>query len=160
MDPWIENYIEKLESKKSAITPSDFRFYNIGRLPLLADRTKAYASGCRECKSNIRVIEHLADRLPECLNTPEERKSFEKERHAVERHLRKVHKVLPAHYYYALYAFLGAIIGIILGIVISLLLLNTINLNVPLIFFALGLFSGQIIGKKADKKAYTRNTQI
>ena len=43
---WIEQIIEKLETKTKEINHSDFRFYNISHLPLTAKKTAEFHHKC------------------------------------------------------------------------------------------------------------------
>lgn len=159
-DQWIEEYYNLLESKRKDISNSDFRFYNIGRLPLIAIKTKEYSESCDICKKNLDILAELGNMLPQCFEKPSARKSFEERKNDIEIHLKETHHLRPAHYYYSLYSFLGSVFGLVLGVLLSLLLSNNFRFDIPIISSALGLFFGQFIGKKLDKKKNIQNRQI
>ena len=159
MDKWIENYYSLLESGIDKIPKSDFRFYSIGRLPLVAMKTKEFSETCGECRKNLSVLEEFAGNLPEILNDQARRVSFGESRDAIESHLRKVHHVRPAHYYLALYTLIGAVIGAVLGLITGLLSGTERLPDLVLIFFAVGLILGQLIGKRTDRKRYRQKLQ-
>ena len=159
MDNWIENYYSVLEAGINKIPKSDFRFYNIGRLPLIAIKTREFSSNCEECRNNLPKLEEIAGKLPEILEDRTRRTSFGEEKNAIESHLSKVHRVRPAHYFRALYTLIGAAGGAIMGLLTGLLRGPGIDLNFVLIFFATGLILGQLIGKIADRSSYRKNLQ-
>ena len=160
MNSWSENYYAKLEQIRDKITASDFRFFNLGHLPLIARKTEELSENCPICKINIQALDYIASMLPDCLHAPESRKTFEKEKSRIERHLHNAHNVRYANFYYAFYSFFGVITGIFAGIAASMTFLKEINLNFLLISGILGLLAGQIIGKRLDRKKYHDKYQI
>lgn len=159
MDAWTENYYKILETKRQEISNSDFRFYNLGRLPLIAGKSMENSASCDVCRNNLAELDTLAAMLPQCLNDAAERKDFDNRKAAVENHLKKVHHLRPAHYYYAFYSFLGLVGGLATGSILSLLFSKNFNADVPLLCSILGLFAGQITGKWKDRKGYKRRSQ-
>ncbi|MBA7511325.1 hypothetical protein ES705_03316 [subsurface metagenome] len=157
---WVKNFYQSLEAKKDNFLPADFRFYNIARLPILADKTYEFSSSCPDCKSNITLLNELLDNLPECLHQYHTRKKFEKTRNQIELHLHKTHNLRYASYYTSLYTLLGTIIGCISGMIFIFLAQKKFEMNIVLIFIAIGLISGYILGKRKDKLKYKKKLQI
>jgi len=160
MENWLEDYYTLLEQKKKDISISDFRFYNIGRLPLLAAKTSELSQSCHRCRANLKELQVLAEKLPECLEDLKQRREFEHHKNLVENHLRQEHAIRPAHYYYAKYTLIGAVSGIVAGSIISFIIYDEFNVNLPFIFFALGLITGQLMGRRADRIRYKHKRQI
>ncbi len=160
MNSWSEDYLTKLEKIRDQISSSDFRFYNIGRLPLIAKKTEEFSKKCNTCKSNLQALTDLAAMLPGCLLKPDTRKKFGVEKSRIDKHLHKEHHVQYANFYYSYYSFFGILSGLIAGSSLSLVILGVINLNYLLISGILGLLSGQIIGKRLDRKKYQNKDQI
>ncbi len=160
MNSWSEDYYAKLEQIRDQIPASDFRFFNLAHLPLMAKKTEELSENCESCKINIRTLDHIADMLPDCLHTPESRKTFEKEKSRIERHLHNAHNVRYANFYYAYYSFLGALAGALVGFAVSMTFLKEININFLLVPGIFGLLAGQIMGKRLDRKKYHDKYQI
>ncbi|MBN1597950.1 MAG: hypothetical protein JW894_06620 [Bacteroidales bacterium] len=159
-DIWVENYYSKLESRKNQISPGDFRFYNITRLPLLAQQTSFFSKDCSICSSNLKELENLLENLPECLHKPETRKNFEQKKIIIEKHLQKAHNVKFATYYTSFFTLIFSLAGAITGWIISLIFLDEISVNLILILSAVGLISGQVAGNKTDRRKYNDKLQI
>ena len=160
MKNWSETYHQKLEQVRKQISPSDFRFYNLSHLPLIAKKSEEQSLHCTQCKANLQSLEELAGMLPDCFQNPEKRKVFEKEKSRIEIHLQTSHKISYTNYHYSLYTFAGLIAGLSIGLVFSLIILNVINLNYLLISGILGVLAGQILGKTIERKKYHRNQQV
>ncbi len=156
---WLNHYYQTLEGKKNKFHPSDFKFYNIARLPILADKTLLYSSICPECKNHIRLLERLADELPECLDSVNTRKDFMITKDKIESHLKKEHKLKLATYYSSLFTFLFGLLGALLGLLIAWTIKENPG-NLILTFFAVGMISGYLFGKMKDNKKYQQNQQL
>ena len=160
MNSWSEDYYSRLEKIRNQIPKTDFRFFNLGHLPLIAKKTEGFSAQCHTCKSNLKTLAELAEMLPDCLLQPESRKVFEKNKYQVEKHLYKIHRVSYANFYYSLFSFLGVFIGIIIGSILSYFITKKINVNYMLISGTIGLLAGQIFGKKRDHIKYKKKYQI
>ncbi|MGD2034518.1 MAG: hypothetical protein PVF73_05640 [Bacteroidales bacterium] len=154
----INNFYQLLDQKKDRFHPSDFRFYNIARLPVLAKKTIEYSGRCPVCRKNIRLLEDMAEQLPESLSKKNTRKQFEKNRDHIEAHLKREHKLRYANYYVSLYTLTGTLTGLLTGFLITLFITN--SGNIVLILTAFGIISGYLTGKIKDKRKYHRNQQI
>lgn len=159
-DEWIENYYQTLESRKDEISSSDFRFYNIGRMPLLAQKTHSFSKQCTICRNNIKKLEMLAESLPHSLQDNQSRKEFEQYKFQIEKHLQKDHGIKFATYYSSLYTLVFSLTGVITGLLSSLLILNKIDINLILICFAVGLIAGRLTGSRIDKKHNIKELQM
>ena len=156
---WLANFYQSLEQKKDKMHPSDFRFYNIARLPILANKTLKYSDTCPTCKLNIKLLEELVDELPECLNQKNTRKKFETKKENIVSHMVNVHKLKFATYYTSLFTLIGSAAGGLLWFILTFLV-NGKLANISLIFVVIGMISGYLIGNIKDKKVYKENQQI
>lgn len=154
----LNNFYQALDKKKKKLHPSDFRLYNIARMPILANKTLEYSSNCTICKFNIQLLEELVNTLPDCLNHKESRKIFELNKDNIVSHLEKVHMLKLASYYSSLFTFLGLITGGITGLILMLSVMN--SGNTILIFMAIGMISGFLIGRIKDKRRYRQKKQL
>ena len=156
---WLSNFCQSLEQKKYKLHPSDFRFYNIARLPILANKTMEFSSSCAVCKKNIQLLEELVDKLPESLDHKDTREIFEFNKNKIVLHLKKIHKHRLPAYYLSLFTLIGGIAGGVLGFLLSLIMISNSE-NLILISITIGLISGFITGKIKDKRKYQQNHQI
>jgi len=156
---WLENFYQSLEQKKEKMHPSDFRFYNIARLPILANKTLKYSDTCRACKLHIKLLEELVDELPECLNQKDTRKKFEINKNKIVSHMVNVHKLRFATYYTSLFTLIGSIAGGLLWFILTFVMISKLA-NISLVFVVIGMTSGYLIGKMKDKRKYRENQQI
>ena len=150
---WYELFFESLDNNKDKITPGDFRFYNIERLPIIAKRTNEFSSGCIDCKHNLTELDSLAKNLPEFINTTREnRVDFEKKLSGITTHLKRKHKLQFATYYISLYTIVGFLAGIIVGSLISYTVNGTFDINYLMISGVAGLILGRIARNSKEKK--------
>ncbi|MBN2522385.1 MAG: hypothetical protein JXB24_03880 [Bacteroidales bacterium] len=156
---WLNHFYRTLENKKTKFHPSDFKFYNIARLPILADKTILYSSTCPQCMIHIKLLEKMADELPECLDFADTRKKFVLTKDKIESHLKKEHRLRFATYYSSLYTFLFAMLGAVIGLLIARMIKKSPE-NLILIFLATGMISGYLFGKMKDHKKYRQNQQL
>jgi len=156
---WLANFFQSLEQKKDKMHPSDFRFYNIARLPILAKKTLKYYDTCPTCKLNIKLIKELVDELPECLDQKNTRKKFETNKDNIVSHMINVHKLRFATYYTSLFTLIGSGAGGLLWLILTFLMNNKLA-NISLIFVVIGMISGHLIGKIKDKRVYKENQQL
>ncbi len=156
---WLTNFYQSLEQKKDKMHPSDFRFYNIARLPILANKTLKYSDSCPTCKLNIQLLEELVDELPECLNQKDTRRKFEINKDKIVSHMVNIHKLRFAAYYTSLFTLMGSIAGGFFWFILTFLMNNKLA-NISLIFVVIGMISGYLIGKMKDKRKYRQNQQI
>ena len=160
MNSWSENFYSRLEKIKDQIPKSDFRFYNLGHLPLVVKKTEEFSKQCEACQLNQKILDQLVDMMPVCFEKHDTRRKFEKEKSRIEKHLHRKHQVYYIHFHYSLFSFLGIIAGLIAGIILSLFFLGKLSINYLLIASILGLFFGQIAGKYFDRKKYQNKDQI
>ncbi|MBN1949855.1 MAG: hypothetical protein JW801_01545 [Bacteroidales bacterium] len=160
MEKWSDKIFDQLEEKRSSIPKNDFRFLSIGRITLMAQKTEEFAESCPACQNNRQIIGEMIQSLPECLNSPGGRKSYEKKKNLIESHLSKVHHIRPAHYLYAFYTLLGLLAGFLAGLLLSFTVGKTWDRSFLLSGSTLGLLLGQAYGKYADKRNYKKNLQI
>lgn len=156
---WLAEFHESLEQKKDKLHPSDFRFYNIARLPILAGKTVEYSQSCKTCRSNIILLEELVNELPEILTEKDTRDSFETKKEKVEFHLKNAHKLRYAAYYSSLFTLFGGLAGGVLGFAISLIMKGNTS-NLLLIFTTIGLLLGYFGGNIKDKEKYRSKQQL
>ncbi len=155
----IDRFYQSLEQKKDKVHPSDFRLYNIARLPILANKTFQNSSACAECRANLQLLEKLVDELPDCLNQKHSRKKFETNKNRIESHLKKTHKLRFSTYYSSFFTLLGSITGGLSGFILSLILKRNTS-DIVLIFIAIGMITGYIIGKSKDNRKNRQNLQM
>ncbi len=160
MTVWSDDFYTRMEKLRHQISASDFRFYNIGHLPLIARKTEVLSKKCAICKNNIKILDSFITILPECFQFADTRKIFEQEKANIEKHLQKEHNIRYPNYYYSAYSLIGAISGIITGAVISFSVLGALSINYLLIPGIIGLGIGLIVGKRSDRKKYQNNLQV
>lgn len=156
---WPEDFYQSLERKTDKMHPSDFRFYNIARLPILANKTFKYSNACPICKLNKKILEDLVNELPECLNQTNTRKIFEINKDKVVTHLKNAHKLRFANYYTSLFTLFGAIAGGLPWPIIRFTGNSKWN-DISLIFIVFGMIFGYLAGKMKDNRKYRENEQI
>jgi hypothetical protein len=150
---WNELFFETLDKNKEKITPSDFRFYNIERLPIIAKKTNEFSAVCIDCKHYLAELDDMALNLPDFINTSREnRVIFEKKLSKITTHLKREHKLQFATYYLSLYTVTGFLTGIIAGSLISYSVTGTFDINYLMISGVAGLILGRIMGNSKEKK--------
>ncbi len=150
---WYELFFENLDKNKEKITPGDFRFYNIERLPIIAKKTNEFSGGCVDCKHHLTELDKIARNLPDFINTTRQnRVVFEKKISQITTHLRRKHKLQFATYYLSLYTITGFLAGLLAGSLISYSTGSEINFNYLMIGAAGGLILGRIFGNAKEKK--------
>lgn len=150
---WNEFFYEALDKNKEKITPGDFRFYNIERLPIIAKKTNEFSVSCIDCKHYLTELEDMAQNLPDFINTSREnRVNFEKKLSKITTHLKRKHKLQFATYYLSLYTVSGFLAGIVAGSLISYSITGTFDFNYLMISGAIGLILGRIIGNSKEKR--------
>jgi hypothetical protein len=150
---WYELFFENLDQNKEKLTPGDFRFYNIERLPIIAKKTNEFSSGCIDCKHNLTELEDLAQNLPEFINTTRQNRiDFEKKLTKITAHLKRKHKLQFATYYLSLYTILGFLAGLIAGSLVSYSVTGDLNINYLMISGVAGLILGRIAGNSKERK--------
>jgi len=157
---WFESFFQKLDEKKDEIEPGDIRFYNIERLPILAKKTLKFSSECKDCNSNISKLDELVTMLPQCMESAGPRKAFEQSKNKIEKHLKTKHAHRFENYFTSLYTLLGTFLGLGIGLVVSFTVYRYLNQNSLLIFTALGLFFGRILGRRRDKMQNSSDLQL
>ncbi len=158
---WYTNYKETLEKSKHEISKADFRFYNISRLLLIAQKTLENRKQCKQCDSHLILLESHAQNLKQYIQTTnKKRKDFDIQLNRIIKHLRKEHGITFAFYYTSLFTFLGLLTGIVTGTIVLLTLSTALKEIFFLIFVVSGLAIGRIFGYFKDKKAHKNNKQI
>ncbi len=157
----VKQITEELEKKVTNISPSDFHFFNIAHLPLIAKKTAEYSDTCEQCLSNLQTIETLVKEIPDCFSDDmKKRKSFGEKKEEIEAHLKKKHKLHFPGYFTAL----GSLSGTFTGLLLSLGLIFWGNKSffdkVNLLTVAVFLFLGYTIGMIVDKKIFKKNMQL
>ena len=158
---WLLNKINELEEKTQGINPSDFRFYNIAHLPIIAKRTVELSEICENCKLNIQTIDQLIDSLPQCLeNNAINRKHFEENKNKLENHLRKQHKCHFPGYYAAIGSLIGFLLGILTAVFLAFFTTLPLFNKLSLIALAVFLMTGRWLGIYIDKNVFKNNLQL
>ena len=160
MNSWSEGFYSRLEKIREQIPKSDFRFYNLGHLPLVAKKTEEFSKQCEICQSNQKILDQLVEMMPGCFENHHTRRKFDKEKSRIEKHLHRKHQVHYAHFQYSLFSFLGILAGLLAGVLLSLFFTGALSINYLLIASISGLFLGQVAGKYYDRKKYQNKDQI
>ena len=155
-----EIIFNNLESQKEHFTPSDFRFYNIGHLPILAKRSETYSNECPICKNNLHALALQSEQLSKKLQDFKKRKAFDALKRDIERHLKHEHGHRYPGHYLALYSFIGTTIGLALGYPVARILTPLDQTNTWLIITGAMLIIATIMGKQKDKKLAKADKQI
>jgi len=156
---WLANIYQSLDNKKGRFHPSDFRFYNIAHLPLIANKTAKHSENCLICKENIGLLEKLVDELPESLNDKDSKRKFEMNKDKIVSHLKKEHKLRFANYFASLYTLVGTLTGVLLWFILTKLFPGKTS-DTLFIFIVIGMILGYLTGKIKDKRKYRQNQQI
>ena len=150
-----------IESQKDALSPSDFRVYNIARFPLIANALEKHSSNCEQCKQYLNTITELSENLTKILNgTFKEIKEFDRKKNEIENHLKKVHNYRFQGYYTSLFFTIGLIASAIIGIVINYLTLQSVFGKPFYIILTIGILSSYFLGKRRDNKAFKNKMTI
>jgi F0F1-type ATP synthase assembly protein I len=158
---WAEQKIKILESKIQEIDPSDFRFYNIAHIPIIAKQTDAFSSTCEKCAENRAIIDNLLDHLQDSLSDDaDKRKTFDINKSSIEAHLKKEHNCHFPGYYTALWSLIGLIGGFLTAASISYFTNQSIFNKLSLMALAVFLMLGRGIGVLTDRKVFRNNLQL
>jgi hypothetical protein len=157
---WVTRFNESLEQSKHRISRSDFRFYNIAHLPLIARKSYIESKHCTQCNDNLAVLENLAQNLDTWLGADrKQRKNFEQKINNVTAHLQSVHNMRLAFYNVSFYTFLGIAGGFLAGLVLTRFTTSG-HETVWVVALCVGLLVGRWTGYFIEKKAVNRNKQI
>jgi hypothetical protein len=158
---WYKEIIDRLDSIKDNIEPSDFRFYNITHLPIVIKQSLNHSSNCRVCKSNLPIIDEIVASFPQILTKNLKiRKDFDKKKNKIEQHLIKKHGLRFAGYYQSLYTLLGILTAITIALLINLINNSPAFNNLSIIAISIGLVVGRITGNVVDRKIYLKKMQL
>jgi len=158
---WYNDILEKLESVKENIEPTDFRFYNIKHLPLIAKYTLDYSKSCPKCTDNISIINEIVVFLEDFSGkSNSKRRIFERKKNKIEDHLKKNHHLRFPGYYTSLGTFLGLLAAIFLSAILSFILHIAPFNNLLLISIAFGVIIGRIVGNILDRNIYINKKQM
>ncbi len=152
-DPDYLNFMHSLQERSKEISPGNFRFYNIGRIPLLAKHTFMLSYSCPSCKNNKENLEELLGYLPDCFDDPGKVRDFERRKEEIEKHLIRAHRIRVANYHYSLYTLLGLIAGSIIGIAIQYVFQHRIWMLVAIA----GTIAGAVYGKIVEQRKNEEN---
>lgn len=148
-----DNLIGQLNLKTDSISAGDFRFHNVGRIPLMAKHTYQRSNDCPDCRSNIAGLERLIELIPECFTHKEKLREFDMLKQTITKHLTKQHGIRYANYYYSLYTFIGFVVGTGAGI----LLQSIFQQRLWIVFALAGTTAGAAYGKLRERREYQRN---
>ena len=95
------------------------------------------------------MADNLFDYLKGDVNS---RRNYEKKLDAMNKHLRKEHRIYPKQYFIALYSFMGVVGGLLFGAFISSITIPGFMKQSLLFGFVAGLIIGRILGKIKDNK--------
>ncbi|QZE13551.1 hypothetical protein K4L44_13340 [Halosquirtibacter laminarini] len=144
---------EDLNRALSGISDKDLRFFPIDRFKTQLEILLQHRDQCPECNMLLKKTKEVVPLIPIAItDVGKERKQVDRLLRDIERHLRKVHHLLPEYYYAARYGSIFAAITV----VISLIALwcfpsdNSVLVIITLTFISLIL--GFLWGNIKDKR--------
>jgi hypothetical protein len=150
---WMQKFLSNIHREKQKFSEKDYRFYHIERLIKVARFIDKNSSSCAECRNLKSHVMELSASLGNYVHGgTRDRIYFERIYENAVSHLRRTHRFYPSYYYNYLYTFLGFIIGAGAGVCIYLLFREIFGTRVILILSLLGLFFGQILGRRKDNQ--------
>lgn len=150
---WMQQFLSNINREKQKFSEKDYRFYHVERLIKVAGFIDKNSSSCPECQNLKSHVLELSAGLGKYIHGgTRDRIYFERIYENAVVHLRKTHRFYPSYYHNYLYTFLGFIIGAVAGALIYFLFQGIFGMRAVLIFSLLGLFFGQIWGRRKDNQ--------
>ena len=150
---WYQQIEENIQKElDKGIKNGDFKFYNVEGFLNLAAKIDKLSHHCPFCQNLQKDIEIYSYDLAYYINNSHKsRKQFEDGQEKIKTHLYKTHGVVTRNYYLSLYTFLGIFIGSLAGFLFYYMLAMDSFKAITLIFAAIGLIIGRILGTRKEK---------
>jgi len=160
-DNWVEHIEQKIDDQVlSFISKRDYRFYQIEKLKKIAKLLHKQNS-CLDCKYAKSDLEILVDDLDRLINkSGVNRSEYEKRVEKLIKHLKDEHDIYQAYHFTYNYSAIYTLVGSVFGLLLTYGWYYYFN---PSLFFmcaGLGMFIGNIMGYKKDKKYRSKGKQI
>lgn len=158
---WIVKLKENISREKENFSEKDYKYFHIDRLIKVSEHLDKYSSSCRECLKMKEPIFDLSENLSQHINGKvSDRAHFENIFDEAVTHLKRFHNLYPPFYFNYLYTFFGFAAGMLFGSLVYFLLPDNPVPKLILIMALVGMFIGQVIGRKKDNKVRNKGRKL